>query len=37
VTQYTQYEEVTRPLVLLGLGALALELLLSSTLVVRLP
>jgi Ca-activated chloride channel homolog len=37
VTRYTKYEEVTRPLVLLGLGALALELLLSSTLVVRVP
>ncbi|HKT59947.1 MAG TPA: VWA domain-containing protein [Gemmatimonadales bacterium] len=37
VTRYTQYEEATRPLMLLGLGALALELLLSSTLVVRVP
>ncbi len=37
VTRYTRYEEVTRPLLLLGLGALALELLLSSTLVVRVP
>jgi Ca-activated chloride channel homolog len=37
VTRYTKYEEATRPLVLLGLGALALELLLGSTLVVRVP
>jgi Ca-activated chloride channel homolog len=37
VTRYIRYEEVTRPLVLLGLGTLALELLLSSTLVVRVP
>ena len=37
VTRYTRYEEATRPLLLLGLGALALELLLGSTLVVRVP
>ncbi|MBA3497829.1 MAG: VWA domain-containing protein [Gemmatimonadales bacterium] len=37
VTRYTTYEEATRPLILLGLGALALELLLGSTLVVRVP
>jgi Ca-activated chloride channel family protein len=37
VTRYTKYEEATRPLILLGLGALALELLLGSTLVVRVP
>ena len=37
VTRYTKYEEATRPLVLLGLAALALELLLGSTLVVRVP
>jgi Ca-activated chloride channel homolog len=37
VTRYTRYDEVTRPLVLLGLAALAFELLLSSTLVVRVP
>ncbi len=37
VTRYTKFEEATRPLVLLGLAALALELLLGSTLVVRVP
>ena len=37
VTRYTRYEEATRPLLLLGLGALALELLLGSTLIVRVP
>ena len=37
VTRYTTYEEATRPLVLLALGALALELVLGSTLVVRVP
>jgi Ca-activated chloride channel family protein len=37
VTRYTRYDEATRPLILLGLGALALELLLGSTLVVRVP
>ncbi|HEX6106959.1 MAG TPA: VWA domain-containing protein [Gemmatimonadales bacterium] len=37
VTRYTRYDEATRPLILLGLGALALELLVASTLVVRVP
>jgi Ca-activated chloride channel homolog len=37
VTRYTRYDETTRPLILLGLGAIALELLLAGTLVVRVP
>jgi Ca-activated chloride channel homolog len=37
VTRYTRYDESTRPLILLGLGALALELLIATTLVVRVP
>jgi Ca-activated chloride channel family protein len=37
VTRYTRYDEATRPLILLGLSALALELLIGSTLVVRVP
>jgi Ca-activated chloride channel family protein len=37
VTRYTKYEEATRPLILAGLGALALEILVGSTLVVRVP
>jgi Ca-activated chloride channel family protein len=37
VTRYTTYEEATRPLMLFGLAALALELILGSTLVVRVP
>ncbi len=37
VTRYARYDEETRPLILLGLGALALELLVSATLVVRVP
>jgi len=37
VTRYTRYDETTRPLILLGLGALALELLVASTLVIRVP
>jgi hypothetical protein len=37
VMRYTRYDEATRPLILLGLGALALELLIGSTLVVRVP
>ena len=37
VTRYTRYDETTRPLILLGLAMLGLELLLSSTLVVRVP
>ena len=37
VTRYTRYEEATKPMILVGLGALALELLLAGTLVVRVP
>jgi Ca-activated chloride channel family protein len=37
VTRYTDYDEATRPFILLGLGALALEMLLAATLVVRIP
>ncbi len=37
VTRYTRYDEVTRPLIILGVLALGLELLLSGTLVVRVP
>ena len=37
VTRYTRYDETTRPLILLGLGALVLELLIATTLVVRVP
>ncbi|MGZ8398445.1 MAG: VWA domain-containing protein [Gemmatimonadales bacterium] len=37
ITRYTRYDETTRPLILLGLGALAMELLLATTLVVRVP
>jgi Ca-activated chloride channel homolog len=37
VTRYTQYNEATRPLILLAIAALGLELLLSTTLVVRVP
>jgi Ca-activated chloride channel family protein len=37
VTRYTRYDETTRPLILLGLAALALELVLGMTLVVRVP
>ena len=37
ITRYTRYDETTRPLILLGLGALALELLIATTLVVRVP
>jgi Ca-activated chloride channel homolog len=37
VTRYTRYDETTRPLIILGLTALALELLIGSTLVVRVP
>jgi Ca-activated chloride channel family protein len=37
VTRYTRYDETTRPLILLGLAMLGVELLLSSTLVVRVP
>ena len=37
VTRYTRYDEATRPLIALGLCALALELLIGGTLVVRVP
>ena len=37
MTHYTNYDEATRPFVLAGLLALALELLLDATLVVRVP
>jgi Ca-activated chloride channel homolog len=37
VTRYARYDERTRPFLLLGLGALALELVLGATLVVRVP
>ncbi len=37
VTRYVKYDEIGKPLVLLGLLALGLELLLSATLVVRVP
>jgi len=37
VTGYTRYDEAVRPFVLVGLLALALELLLNATLVVRVP
>ncbi len=37
VTRYTRFDEATRPFVLAGLLALALELLLNATLVVRIP
>jgi Ca-activated chloride channel homolog len=37
ITRYTRYNETTRPLILLGLAAFALELLLATTLVVRVP
>jgi Ca-activated chloride channel homolog len=37
ITRYTRYDETTRPLILLGLASLGLELLLASTLVVRVP
>jgi Ca-activated chloride channel family protein len=37
VTRYTRYDETTRPLILLALGALALELLVATTIVVRVP
>jgi Ca-activated chloride channel family protein len=37
VTRYTRYDEATRPLLVAGLLALALELLLDATLVVRIP
>jgi len=37
ITRYARYDESTRPLILLGLLALGVELLLGSTLLVRLP
>jgi len=37
VTRYTRYSEVTKPLILLGLAALVLELLVSATRLVRVP
>lgn len=37
VTRYTRYDETTRPLILLGLASLGLELLIGTTLVVRIP
>jgi Ca-activated chloride channel homolog len=37
ITRYTRYDETTRPLILLGLAFLGIELLLSTTLVVRVP
>ena len=37
ITRYTRFDEATRPLILIGLGALLLELLLGSTLLVRVP
>lgn len=37
ITRYIRYDEVTRPFVLIALGALALELLLASTVAVRVP
>jgi Ca-activated chloride channel family protein len=37
ITRYTRFDEATRPLILAGLGALMLELLLGTTVLVRLP
>jgi Ca-activated chloride channel family protein len=37
ITRYTRFDEATRPLILIGLGALLLEVLLGSTGLVRLP
>ena len=37
ITRYTRFDEATRPLILVGLGALLLELLLGSTILVRVP
>ena len=37
ITQYTQFRESVQPWLLLGLGALALELVVSATVVVRVP
>ena len=37
VMRYVRYDEMTLPFILIGLGALATELLLAATLVVRIP
>ena len=37
ITRYVRYDEMTRPFVLIALAALALELLLASTVAVRVP
>ena len=37
ITRYIRYDEVTKPFVLIALAALALELLLASTVAVRVP
>ena len=37
ITRYVRYDELTRPFVLVALGALALELLLAATVAVRVP
>jgi Ca-activated chloride channel family protein len=37
ITRYVRYDEVTKPFVLIALGLLALELLLASTVAVRVP
>ncbi|MBW8772400.1 MAG: VWA domain-containing protein [Gemmatimonadetes bacterium] len=37
ITRYVRYDEVTKPFVLIALGALALELLLAATVAVRVP
>ncbi|HET9151492.1 MAG TPA: VWA domain-containing protein [Gemmatimonadales bacterium] len=37
ITRYQRFDEATRPLILAGLGALLLELLLGTTILVRLP
>ncbi len=37
ITRYTRLDEATRPLILVALGALLLELLLGTTVLVRLP
>jgi hypothetical protein len=37
VTRYTQYNEAYQVPLLVGLGALALELLIAATVVIRVP
>ena len=37
ITRYVRYDEMTKPFVLIALAALALELLLASTVAVRVP